>query len=362
MAVNTEPLTVDVVIPVHDVNRPLGRAVSSVLGSASDTMGIRVSVVCHNVLSESMRLTVPEQFRDDVRWLEIADGSNNPAAPKNFGLEKSEGQFVTFLDSDDFLEPGAICTWLALARELKAAAVIAPEMHQGGRKIRTPPVRPLRRSNLHPVRDRLSYRTAPLGLFDRGALLRHHIRFAEGFASGEDHNFSLKLWFSGERIAYGRGAPKYVVCDDAGSRITRSVRGLEVELAALRQIIGSPWFFDLSAAERRAIGTKITRVHLFGAVTRRLSEGGWTSADAASAKRFLEALDDAGRGFDRPLSVADRRLTDALRVLDSPTDRIRELAETRRRFYLPSSLISRSLIGQFSVETPLRLMVASLLV
>lgn len=192
---------VDVVIAVHTAQRPIARAVSSALASP---VRVRVTVVAHNLdpaLIEDNLAGVAVPPGSSVRVLAFTDTTRSPAGPFNHGLDAAQAPYAAVMGSDDRLAPGAIASWLALARRTGAAAVVArlATAHPDGAVaavVPTPPTRPWRTTMLDGVRDRLSYRSAPLGLLDRAALERLGLRFTLGHEVGEDVAFVTRLWFS----------------------------------------------------------------------------------------------------------------------------------------------------------------------
>lgn len=357
---NAEPL-VDVIIPVHDASRPLARAIeSSILNPSLDDGAVRVTVVCHNLAAKEVSDSLTDQMGSRIRLVEFDDGLHSPAGPRNFGISQATARYVSFLDSDDFVEPGALGGWLEWAEDDDLDVLIPRQRHHAGDRIRTPPVRPFRR-RVTAVPDRLIYRTAVFGLVRRDILERGKIAYSEGFETGEDRAFSAKLYFSAGRIGYARGLAQYIVGDDAVERVTTKPRPVGEALAALAQLLEDPWFADRTVRERRSMAAAFTRVTIFGAVSARSAPGLWTPEDARSASEVIGALDRGIPGFDRCLSIVDRHLVDTLRDPTSQAARVAQLSVDRRRHLSLPALVCRDLRGQFSVEGPLRLMIASAL-
>jgi hypothetical protein len=353
-------VAIDLVIAVHDPARPLQRALDSVL--SRDTTGrLRVTVVCHNVAEAAVTVRLDPATRGAVRFLEWNDGIPSPAGPFNHGLAQATARYVSIMGSDDFLEPGALAAWLAMAERMTLTAVIAPQRHAAGARVRTPFVRPWRRARLDGVRDRLAYRTAPLGLFRREAIDRLGLLLTPGLPTGEDQLFGLKLWFSDARLGYGRGLPNYVVGDGARSRASLTVRPISEELAFIDVVLADPWFGTLGVRQRRSIVTKWVRVHFFSLAGRRCESGTWTRADREQVATLLSRLGRAAPGFQWPFALADRRLLDGLLDADVSAEALGRAARARRRFGAPSTLVARDIRGQFAVEGPLRFMAASAL-
>ncbi len=351
---------VDLVIAVHDATRPVDRAVASALASGLGDE-LRVTVVCHNISVEEIAERMSASTRSAVRFLHLHDGIRSPAGPFNHGIESADAEYVAIMGSDDSLEPGALSAWLLIARRGGAVAVIPPERHASGAAIRTPVLRPWRRGPVDPVRDRLSYRTAPLGLIRREAVARLGLRLGGNLTTGEDQLFGLKLWFSGERIEYARGAPAYLVGADATGRVTSAALPAALELRAVSELLDDTWFRALPTRARSAIAVKCVRVHVFAAAASRSATDAWVPGDREYLAALLARIEHAAPGFARPFAIADRRLIDAIADLDAPVSAVGSAAVARRRFGRPSTLIARNVRGHFAVEGPLRFSVASAL-
>jgi len=350
---------VEVIVPVHDASRPTQRAVSSLLRSGLDGSQLRVTVVCHNVDMNAIRVTLDDTVGSRVRLVELHDGLRTPAAPFNFGIENSRADYVSIMGSDDLLEDGALAAWLNRARRHRLSVVIPAERHDTGTMVRTPPVRWGKVSGLDPLRDRLAYRTAPLGLLKRETLVTLGLRFPTHLRNGSDQLFGLKLWFSGERIGYGRGLPSYVVGNDAPSRVTFQATPPEQDFAAITELVEDPWFTAQDARVRRAIIVKTVRIHVFSGVLVRLREERWTERDAKYLADLLARYRELAPGWERSLSIADRRLVDAISSGSAAVSTLRRLSTERREFRRPAAILTRHPVGILARDGAPRYMVAS---
>lgn len=360
-------MLLDVVIAVHTPDRPIGRAVGSLLagGLASEagaSRRLRINVVCHNTDVAPIRDRVAPEDRDRVRFLHYADGIKSPAGPFNHGIAEAAGTWVAIMGSDDSIEPGALSQWVAAAERDASDVLIAPMAHAAGGTIRTPVVRRTRRGPLDPVADRLTYRTAPLGLMKLSLVRELGLTFPPRYATGEDQSFSAKLWFSGAKISYGRGLPRYLVHADAAVRVTSTPRPVTEDLAFATDLVLSDWFAGLPQRAREAIVTKIIRVHVFGHVLLRAEAGTWNKEDAREMAQEVQKLLFGAPQAARPLSVADRKLLDAIVREEPDVDVMKLLAQARRRFVSPRTWVPRDVSRVLHPEAPLRFMSASALV
>lgn len=358
---------VDVVIAVHTPDRPIERTVASLMASglpteAASPRRLRITVVCHNTEVEPIRARVALEHKGQVRFVQYSDGIKSPAGPFNHGISLATGTWVSIMGSDDSLEPGALAGWVDAVGRHSADVLIAPMAHADGRAIRTPVVRRLRTVALDPIADRLTYRTAPLGLMRLSLIRSLDLEFPTKYSTGEDQSFSAKLWFSGARVSYGRGLPRYVVHDDAAVRVTATPRSVTEDLAFATDLVESDWFAGLWPAQRAAIVTKLLRIHLFGHITLRADAGTWNAADAAEMAGAARTMIFAAPGAARPLSLADRALLDAVVRQESNPRVMKSLTTLRRTFTNPRTWLPRDFSQLLHPEAPLRFMGASALV
>ena len=350
---------VDVIIAVHDPRRPIERAVASVLDRNASRL--RVTVVVHNTAVDPIRERLSRFLSDPrLRILELSDGIRSPAGPFNAGLDAATAVFTSVMGSDDELEPGAIDAWLRVAEKDHAAVVIPRLRHAGGANVPTPPARPLRRSGLDGVKDRLPYRSAPLGLVSRHRFGDE--RFTAGLQTGEDISYVTALWFSGERISFDLNGPAYVIQADAVDRVSFSVKPVRQDLEFLRPLLDDPRWGSLRSAQRLALAVKLLRIHIFGAVTNRPDPTSWTAEDRRELAEATERCLALDPGALHVLSRSDARVVEAIRDVGVPSARLIALGKARRRFARPASVFPARLRSVLAREAPLRMMVASVLV
>lgn len=354
-------LLVDFIIAVHDARRPIARAVQSVIGAGLDHETLRVTVVCHNLARDEIGGSLGPQLAGQVRLLELRDGIHSPAGPFNYGIDAADAEFVSIMGSDDWLDPGALRAWTHLAEERSLDVVIPVQRHPTRSIIRNPVVRFRRIAPLDPLRDRLVYRTTPIGLIRTDLVKRTGLRLTSGVATGEDQEFSLRLALSGARIGYAWGRPGYVLGDDAQDRTTQIRRTVEAEFEACLRMIKQDWFRDLPLAVRHAVAVKYTRIHVFSFIARRFDAADWGDHEREQVSELLTRLENAAPGYAAHLSLADAAALRALTDNAIPLSRVGTLASARRRFGTPRTIVPARLSAMFAADAPLRLMVGSLL-
>lgn len=108
-----------VVIPTYNRRALVVEAVRSVL--AQDYAGIEIIVVDDGSTDGTAKAL--QQFAAKVRYL--YQNNRGPAAAKNTGIAQAQGQFVSFLDSDDLWMSGKLETELKLFERYPEAEAVA---------------------------------------------------------------------------------------------------------------------------------------------------------------------------------------------------------------------------------------------
>ncbi|NMW65279.1 glycosyl transferase [Mobiluncus mulieris] len=370
---NSDPPSVTVVIACHDPKRPLRRAVASVLQSRA----AKVLVVAHNLEAVQLAAVLDKDVSGSgrgagagrlsthprVEILELCDGLHSPAGPFNYGLSRVQTRFAAIMGSDDFLDPGAVDVWVALAKRYHADMVIT-RLQRGGRDARrpvhTPPVRPWLRGLADFRRDRLYYRSAPLGLMRVSRLRELGLEMTPGLAVGEDIAFSMRLYASSRVVVQRRGLG-YVVGEDGPARVTLQSRPIAEELGHVTDLLGRAWAKAWPVAVRRAVAAKTLRIHVFGVVLNR--ERDWWDVEQRQALAAItRELLDFAPGCERVFSRADTALLAAILNPTIPVDVLRQRAQARRRFLSFGALMPAHREGWFAAEGPWRFAAASFLV
>ena len=307
---------VEVIIAVHDLRRRVDRAVASILRQGD---GVSALVVCHNLDADAVRDSLGDLGRQDrVSFLAHHDALASPSGPFNAGIRRSSAQWVSIMGSDDELADGAVAAWLAAA-EPDTDAVI-PRLVRGEARnlVRSPPARPLRRGRgVDAVKDRLSYRSAPLGLVRRASVAHLQLELEEGARNGGDLPFATDLWFGG-RIVSALDGPPYIEHADAPVRVTHVAKPVAEELAPVERLVASPSLIGRPRAEREAIAVKLFRRNVKGAVLKRDGGHGLTAPDLVALARVCSDLVACAPRLPRILSRADARLLALLRAQEDP--------------------------------------------
>ena len=112
---------VSVLIPVYNVEKYLSRCLDSLINQTLTD----IEIICVNDGSTDDSLKILRQYQEKDNRIVIVDKKNGglPSA-RNAGLDRARGQYVGFVDSDDYVEPSMFETLYKTAKKKNSEVVI----------------------------------------------------------------------------------------------------------------------------------------------------------------------------------------------------------------------------------------------
>ncbi|MEV7079619.1 glycosyltransferase [Streptomyces sp. NPDC093516] len=221
----TAPPRVSVIIPAYDSMPELTRCVTSAM---EQTLGPdRIEIIAIDDGSTDGTADELDRLARTCSSLRVVHQANSggAGAPRNTGLDLATGDYVFFLDSDDYLGPDALRRMVAMADENRTDVVLGKMVSVGGRAVPTAVF-----SHNQPRTDvfsSLAYRT--LGcwkLFRRSLIERLGLRFPP-YRNCEDKPFTAAAYLNADGISVVADYDCYYSRDRGnGNNLTRTAVGL----------------------------------------------------------------------------------------------------------------------------------------
>ena len=200
-------LKVSVIVPVYNPGANIDDCIDSLLGQSLPPEEYELIFVDDGSTDETpARLDALAAEHDNVR-VEHIPNSGWPGRPRNIGIEMARGEYVYFVDNDDWLGRDALERLYDRAVRDDADIVIGKVVGHG---------KFVARSVFKRDRKDVTLEWAPLvrlltphKLFRRALLDEHDIRFPEGRRRLEDHVFIMHAYFHAQRISVLADYPCY---------------------------------------------------------------------------------------------------------------------------------------------------------
>ncbi len=193
---------VTVVVAVHDVRAYLDACVDSLLAQAEADLEI---VLVDDGSTDGSGARCDEYAAADARVRVVHQANAGLSAARNAGLDLARGEFVRFVDGDDWCDPDLVAMEVAMASQHEADVVISgchvDVLDTEGRLVssttRRPPLHTIRTGDATPPDVDLEL-VGLLGyawnkLYRRELLTTHGIRFTVGLALVEDIVFNERV-------------------------------------------------------------------------------------------------------------------------------------------------------------------------
>ena len=201
-------IKVSVVVPVYNPGSAIDDCIRTLLDQSLPSDEYEVVFVDDGSTDETpARLDALAAEHDNVRVKHIPN-SGWPGRPRNLGTDMARGEFVYYVDNDDWIGHEALERLYATAVEQDADIVIGKVVGQGKYVPRA-----LFRETRHDVRigksSMLLGLLSPHKLFRKSMLVEHDIRFPEGRRRLEDHVFVMHAYFHALTISVVADYPFY---------------------------------------------------------------------------------------------------------------------------------------------------------
>jgi poly(ribitol-phosphate) beta-N-acetylglucosaminyltransferase len=295
-----------VIVPVFDPGEAIDECITSLLAQtmpAGDLELIFVDDGSTDGTGERLDALAAEHAH--VRVAHIPN-SGWPGRPRNIGMDMARGEFVYFVDDDDWLEPDAVERLHAAAVEDDADVVIGKVVGHGKKVPRELFRESIRGGAFHP---RLLALLTPHKLFRRAMLEAHAIRFPEGRVRLEDHLFVVHAYFHARAISVLADRPYYHWALRVDPKRNASYSRIEPEryFASLREVLDLVEAHTEPGPFREALLAHWYRGKMLGRLT-----GAFAKRDEAYARPLLDTI--RGVALDRHGDGVDERLAYNLRV------------------------------------------------
>lgn len=119
---------ISVIVPVYNTGRYLNRCMDSIINNDYKNL----EIICINDGSTDESLNILREYEAKDNRIVVVDVSNGGVSKaRNIGLERASGEFICFIDSDDWIHKKFFSTLLYFAEKTKAEIVVSSFIRTG---------------------------------------------------------------------------------------------------------------------------------------------------------------------------------------------------------------------------------------
>jgi glycosyltransferase involved in cell wall biosynthesis len=102
-------MNLSVIIPIYNTpNELLEHCLASIKENLVDMEGVEVLMINDGSTAPHIASQLQQKASKDSRFLYIYKPNSGVSETRNLGIEKAKGEYITFVDADDYLEPDAL--------------------------------------------------------------------------------------------------------------------------------------------------------------------------------------------------------------------------------------------------------------
>ena len=194
-----------VIIPVHNTETVLGRCVESVLNQGFGDMEL---LLIDDGSTDGSGMLCDAYAEKDPRVRVFHNTHRGVSAARNVGLDNASGEWVAFIDSDDFVDEG----YFTLPFDPQCDLYVRNWCYANGQVAERFEPQTVDEQHywsfMQATMDRFAFRTGCSLFFKRAMIDKNEIRFDERFHLGEDSLFVLDYVRQGTTLQIVEG-PSY---------------------------------------------------------------------------------------------------------------------------------------------------------
>lgn len=222
-----KPKVISVIVPVYNAEKTLRRCVDSLL--SQDFPDAEIILINDGSTDASDELCRGYQAAD-ARIVYLKKENGGVSSARNAGLDLASGTYITFVDSDDYVEPDYFQTILELIEQSN------PEWVQFSNTLLRGEARTVRQRAsvslseqsdcLDEISSMICHKTinGPCDkVYKKSILDRRQLRFPASIEIGEDWAFNVAYSCSVQTFV-GSDRPLYCVCEDRTDSLSRKPR------------------------------------------------------------------------------------------------------------------------------------------
>lgn len=213
-------ILVSIIIPAYNVEKHVEKCVLSALNQSYEN----IEVIVVNDGSTDNTLNILNKIRDNDKLKIVTKNNGGVSAARNTGIEVAHGDYVVFVDGDDYIANDFVEYMLSLATNTKCDFCLSTDCYSKKDDTQS---QQLHEEVISPE-DAVALLISPrviVGcwnkIYNMSFIKRHNLRFSTELFYGEGLNFIIQCAQKAEAIGVGNRKVYYYRRNNMGSATTR---------------------------------------------------------------------------------------------------------------------------------------------
>ncbi|MBG9770457.1 glycosyltransferase family 2 protein [Bacillus vallismortis] len=194
-------MKISIVIPVYNSEDLISECLDSLVNQTMPTDDYEI--ICVDDKSADSSLDILKQYKkkyENIVVIERTENSGGPGAPRNDGIKIAKGEYILFVDSDDYLGNEALLRWYNFSKENQSDITLGKLKGVNGRGV---PKSMFNETNadVDLVNSRIIFSLGPTKLYRNSLLKENQLTFPTHIKAAEDQVFTMKAYLKAKKIS-----------------------------------------------------------------------------------------------------------------------------------------------------------------
>lgn len=212
-------IKISIIIPIYNAEKYLKKCIESIILNKNEELEILLINDGSKDYSDNI---CKEYLFKDNRIKYFNKENSGCSATRNFGIQKAKGEYIWFIDSDDYIEKNSIEKILKVINEKKSDLLIFGYFNVKDDEV-LGKIIPKKANTKDEIYSQMNIFNSPWNkIYNLKILKENNIRFPEKCHMGEDMAFNFKYMYFCKKIStIDEGFYNYVATDGVTSNINK---------------------------------------------------------------------------------------------------------------------------------------------
>lgn len=206
-------ILLSILIPTFNSSSTIQRAIDSILAQDFDKDKLEIIVVDDFSVDNTLQILgqLKDKYPGTIKIFKLDKNSGSPSQPRNMALSMARGEFVLFVDADDWLAENSLTKMIGHAQELSSDVLLIKFKGENGRAV-PKSMFDENQANVDIFNSKVMWSFSPLKLFKRSLIEENNLRFPAFMP--EDISFVLRAYLKADIVSVAADQDYYHVSYD----------------------------------------------------------------------------------------------------------------------------------------------------